>query len=474
MQTKDGSTVHMPSALVMRRISDLIGYARNARTHSDEQVAEIAASIKEFGFTNPVLLAGDDILAGHGRIRAAGDVLGLQVVPTLDLSHLNDTQRKAYILADNKIALNAGWDVEMLKLELVDLQTSGFDLAITGFHQDELNELFAVKEPAPDVDPDAVPPVPDVPHAVLGDVWLCGPHRIICGSSLDAATWETVMQGERADMIWTDPPYNVDIGGKNESLDKADKGSRSSTGGILNDHMSDSKFLDFLCDAMRAVYDVVKPGGAIYVAHADVEGYNFRTAFKAAGFKLSGCLVWRKNIMTIGRSDYQWIHEPILYGWKPGAAHKWFGGRKQVTVNELGSNSPFTKQDDGSYVLQIGDQVLRVSGAAQVEDMLGSIVHYDKPSRSSLHPTTKPTGLIVKQLTNSARRGDIVIDAFNGSGSTMIAAEMCSMVYRGAELDPRFVDVTCQRYFEQTGRVPVHALTGEPFPVSREPAGGAA
>jgi len=467
MLTKDGTPITMPSELRKRRVADLIRYARNARTHSEEQVAEIAASIKEFGFTNPVLLAGDEILAGHGRVLAC-ELLGLAVCPTLDLSHLNETQRRAYILADNKLALNAGWDIEMLKTELVDLQTAGFDLALTGFRMDELNELFAVNEPPPERDPDAVPDVPEAPHAVLGDVWQCGPHRVMCGSTLDGEAWETLMAGEKADMVWTDPPYNVDIGAKNRGLDKADGGNRSKSGGIANDAMSEAKFLDFLCDAFRAIYEVLKPGGAIYVAHPDREGHNFHNAFRAAGFKFSGCVVWKKNQFVLGMTDYQPIHEPILYGWKPGKSHKWYGGRKQTTVKELGSESAFTRQEDGSYAIHLGDEVLIVSGDAVVRNLAGSIVYHDKPSRSEKHPTTKPVGLIAKQLVNNARRNDIVVDAFNGSGSTMIAAEQCGMVYRGMELDPRFVDVTCQRYFEQTGRVPVHAITGEPFPVQRE------
>lgn len=467
MQAKDGTFITMPTELRMRRVADLIRYARNARTHSEEQVAEIVALIREYGWTNPVLLAGDDVLAGHGRLLAA-EVLGLQVVPTLDLSHLNDTQRRAYILADNKVALNAGWDIEMLKVELVDLQTAGFDLSLTAFRQDELNELFASKEPPPEQDPDAVPEVPDAPHAVLGDVWQCGPHRVMCGSSLDAEAWVTLLQGEQVDMVWTDPPYNVDIGAKNRGLDKADGGSRAKSGGIANDAMSDAKFLDFLCDAFRTIYEVMKPGGAIYVAHPDREGANFHSAFKLAGFKLSGVVVWKKNQFVLGQTDYQPIHEPILYGWKPGRAHRWYGGRKQTTVKELGSDSPFSRQVDGTWAVHLGDQVLVVSGDAVVKNLAGSVVHHDKPSRSEKHPTTKPVGLITKQLVNNARRNDIVADAFNGSGSTMIAAEQCGMVYRGMELDPRFVDVTCQRYFEQTGRVPLHAITGEPFPVARE------
>lgn len=465
MKTKSGIEIRMPDKIVMRRVADLVRYARNARTHSEEQVHQIARSIEEFGWTNPVLLAGDDMLAGHGRVLAASDVLGLQVVPTIDLSHLNATQRKAYILADNKLALNAGWDLELLKTELVDIQTAGFDLAVTGFSQEELNDLFEIKAPPPERDPDAVPDVPAAPHSVPGDVWICGPHRVMCGSSLDAEHWSTLMGTEQADMVWTDPPYNVDIGAKNAGLDRADGGNRAKSGGIKNDAMSDAKFLDFLCDAFREIYTITKPGGAIYVAHPDREAHNFHNAFRLAGFKFSGCVIWKKNQFVLGMTDYQPMHEPILYGWKPGKAHRWFGGRKQTTVKEIGPESPFTLQADGSYAVQIGDKVMIVKGDAVVQDVPASIVYHDKPSRSEKHPTTKPVGLIVKQLVNNARRNDIVVDAFGGSGSTMIAAEVTGMAARLMELDPRFVDVQCQRYYDYTGRKPVHALTGEPFPV---------
>lgn len=448
----------------MMQIGSLIEYERNARTHSDEQVAEIANSISEFGWTNPVLIAGDRVLAGHGRLLAARK-LGIQVIPCIDLAHLNETQRRAYIIADNKLALNAGWDIEMLKTELVELQTSGFDLGLTGFRQEELDELFTVKEPPAEQNPDDVPEVPETPYSQPGDVWILGPHRVMCGSSLQIADWEKLMAGEQADMVWTDPPYNVDIGGKNKGLDKADGGNRSKSGGIANDMMSDAKFLDFLCDAFGTIIQVMKPGAAIYVAHPDREGHNFHTAFRMAGFKFSGCVVWRKNQMVLGMTDYQNIHEPILYGWKPGKAHRWYGGRKQVTVKDFGEGSPFSRQDDGSYTVQIGDEILVISGEAKVTTLAGSVVFNDKPGRSEKHPTTKPCNLIIKQLVNNARRNDVIVDAFNGSGSTMIAAEICGMVYRGMELDPRFVDVTCQRYYEYTGRIPVHAETGAPYPV---------
>lgn len=468
MITKNGIEIRMPDKIVMRRVADLAPYARNARTHSEDQVHQLAASMEKFkSWTNPVLIADDEILAGHGRVLAA-ELLHLHVVPTIDLSHLNGTERKAYILADNKLALNAGWDLEMLKTELVDLQTAGFDLEITGFSQEELDDLFQIKPAAPENDPDAVPDVPEVPYSVPGDIWICGPHRVMCGDSLNLEHWEALMGKERADMVWTDPPYNVDIGGKNAGLDKVDGGNRSKSGSIKNDKMDDDSFRQFLCDSMLSLYTVMKPGASIYVAHPDREAHNFHHAFRAVGLKFSGCIIWKKNQFVLGMTDYQPMHEPILYGWKPGKAHRWFGGRKQTSIKEMGSDSPFTRQEDGSYAVQIGDQVLIVSGGAEVRELASTVVYHEKPSRSEKHPTTKPVGLIVKMLLNNARRNDIVVDAFTGSGSTMIAAEQTGMAFRGMELDPRFTDVQAQRYYEFTGRVPVHAVSGEPFPVKED------
>jgi DNA modification methylase len=440
----------MPSALVMRRVAELVPYAQNARTHSDEQIQQIANSMREFGFTNPVLTADDGILAGHGRILAAHG-LGLTVVPTIDLSHLSATQRQAYVLTDNKIALNAGWDLDTLRMELEELQEAGFDLALTGFGAEELDELLTPEDSKDGPDPDEVPDLPVEPHSQPGDVWILGPHRVMCGDALSVSAWETLMAGERADVVWTDPPYNVDYKSK-------------LAGKIKNDNMADKAFLEFLSGAFGALYTVMKAGAAIYVAHADTEGFNVRSAFRQAGFKLSGCVIWRKNSLVLGRSPYQWIHEPILYGWRPGAAHRWFGGRKQTTVVDLGEESPFQQQEDGRWVVQMGDQLLVVSGEAMVEQLEPSVMAHDRPTRSALHPTVKPVGLITRMLRNSARRNDIVVDAFGGSGSTLIGAEMAGMCARVMELDGRFVDVMCRRYVGFTGRRAVHAETGEPFP----------
>lgn len=459
----DKTEIVMPQTFKMRSVAELLPYAQNARKHSADQVEQIVASMREFGFTNPVLVAGDDILAGHGRIMAA-NVLGLVKVPTIDLSHLTAVQRKAYILADNKIAENSTWDLDILKSELVDLALAEYDLSLTGFSDQELGELL-MPDPNGEKDPDAVPPIPERPHSVPGDVWILGAHKIMCGDSCAPESWQVLMGSEKADCVWTDPPYNVDIGGKNESLDKADGGKRAKSGAINNDSMSDAQFKQFLIDCHKAVFAIMKAGAAIYVAHPDREAHNFSNAFREAGFKFSGCIIWRKNSMVLGRTDYQNMHEPILYGWKPGSAHKWYGGRKNTTVVDLGTDSPFQRQPDGSYTIMHGDKVLRVSADAVLSETPSSVIYHEKPSRSESHPTMKPVGLVERMLKHNARPGDIVVDAFSGSGTTLMAADRLGMCARVMELDPKFVDVCVKRWQDYTGRKAIHAVTGTTFPV---------
>lgn len=455
----------MPTEIVFRNVDELLPFAQNSRSHSPDQINALANVIKSAGWTNPCLIADGGILAGHGRIMAAKK-LGLTRVPCIDLSHLSEVERRALIISDNRLAEMASWDLEMLRIETDYLKEEGFDLELTGFDEDTLAELLGDQDAPPenDKDPDAAPPVPEEPVSVPGDVWVCGAHRVMCGSSLLGEDWDRLMMGERADACWTDPPYNVDIGGKNEALDRADKGNSGKTGAIMNDKMSDADFYQFLFDMYSAVLGQMKPGAPIYVAHADSEGANFRRAFIDAGFKLQSCLIWRKNVHVLGRSDYQWIHEPILYGWKPGSAHRWYGGRKNTSVIDLGDSSPFVRMEDGRYQIKVGDSVLIVSGDAMVEEHPSSVLYEAKPAKSGLHPTQKPTALIERMLKQSARAGDIVIDAFGGSGSTMLAADRLGMSSRLMELDPKYVDVICRRYWQYTGRRPVHAVTGEPFP----------
>ena len=380
-------------------IQDLIPYARNSRTHSDAQVAQIAASIKEFGWTNPVLLDGENgIIAGHGRVMAAHK-LGETEVPTIELSHMDENQKRAYIIADNKLALNAGWDNEMLMLEVKDLKDAGYDLGLTGFSLDELEELNpTVVEGL--VDEDEAPAVPQEAKTKPGDIYKMGKHRLMCGDSTSIEHLERLCDGQDVDMWLTDPPYNVAYEGKTKD---------SLT--IQNDSMGDDQFRQFLRDAYVAADAVMKAGAVFYIWHADSEGYNFRGAAQDAGWKVRQCLIWKKSSMVMGRQDYHWKHEPCLYGWKEGAGHLWATDRKQTTILE-----------------------------------------FEKPSRNGEHPTMKPVALFEYQMLNNTKGGDIVLDSFGGSGTTLIAAEKNGRIARLMELDPKYCDVIVKRWEEFTGK----------------------
>jgi len=455
----------MPAGLKSRfaPVDSLIPYARNARTHSTAQVAQIAASIAEFGFTNAVLADEKGIVAGHGRVLGAqqlyaagktitlpsGEAIPAGTVPVVDCSGWSDTKRKAYILSDNQLAMNAGWDMDLLKLELADLKLEGFDLELLGFG-DQLTDILD-PDLLNDKDPDEVPDVPEVAFSKMGDQWVCGPHRVRCGDSTKMEDWSALMAGELADIQVCDPPYNVAYESK-------------LAGSIKNDSMSNSAFKEFLLGFYRCSFASMKPGAALYVAHADTEGINFRTALLESGFQLKSCLMWVKNALVLGRGDFHFRHEPILYAIKPGAKRAWFGGRKQTTVQSFGEESPFEKVEDGRYAVRHGDTVLYVNADAVVEEAPTTLLHFHKPNRSAMHPTMKPVALWERLIRNHGRTNDIVIDAFGGSGTTMMAAERLGMCSRSMEYDPKFVDVICVRYANYTGRLPVHAVTGEPFP----------
>jgi DNA modification methylase len=421
--------------VIYKNPGELKPYEKNARTHSAAQVDLIARSMTEFGFTNPILLAKDGtIIAGHGRLEAA-QKLRLESVPCIVLENLTAAQQRALVLADNRIALDAGWDVEALRLELADLKLDGFDLSLTGFNLEELDGLLG---PVDGKDPDAAPPLPAEAKSKPGDLYVMGAHRLIVGDSTDVGVIQRLMDGAMADACWTDPPYNVAY--------------ESAAGKIKNDDMDDKAFFDFLLAAFASTWAWMKPGAAIYVAHADTEGLNFRGAFRGAGFKLSGCIIWRKDSLVLGRSDYQWQHEPILCGWKKGSAHRWYGGRKQTTVLELGEHSPFVRLDDGRYQITVGNQTMIVAADAAVEEVVPSVIRVEKPKKSALHPTMKPVELIERMLRHNARPGDLVLDPFGGSGSTLIAADRLGMCARLVELDPCYADVIVQRWEDWSGR----------------------
>ena len=455
----------------LRPLDSLVAYQRNARTHSPGQVAQLEALLLEFGWTNAILVDDMGIVAGHGRSMAAANLykrgeqirfpngapIPLGQVPVIDCTGWSPSQRRAYILADNQSALKAGWDEDLLRMELQELEADGYDLSLTAFEEDELDALLAPlpEEPEGGGDPDDVPDAPEEPVSTVGDIWVCGPHRIACGDCADQSVIDALMQGELADICVTDPPYNVAYESK-------------LAGKIKNDDMGDAEFRRMLRGWYTTMLHAMKPGAPIYVAHADTEGLNFRDAFKAVGFKLSGCLIWRKNALVLGRSDYQWQHEPILYGWKPGARHRWYGGRKLTTIIEYGNTGPVRQLEDGRWAITVGDTTLIVDGQATIQEQPGSVIFHDKPSRSELHPTTKPVGLWEKLMKPSSRPGDIVIDWFSGSGTTMIAADRMGLIARVCELDPKFVDVAVRRWEHLTGRRAIHAVTGQPFPCEGE------
>ena len=399
-----------------RQVAALIPYARNPRTHNDTQVAKIAASIVEFGWTNPILVDGDNgIIAGHGRLAAARK-LGLDAVPVIELSHLSVNQKRAYVIADNRLALDAGWDEEMLALELADLTSAGYDLALTGFDDVDLETMFG----DPDGDTvegntadDAVPEVPVTPVSQAGDVWLLGSHRLVCGDSTQAESYASLLQGAKVAMVFTDPPYNVNYA--NTAKDKM----RGKNRAILNDNLGDG-FYDFLLAALTPT--IANCDGAIYVAMSSSELDVLQAAFREAGGKWSTFVIWAKNTFTLGRSDYQRQYEPILYGWPEGATRHWCGDRDQSDVWQI-----------------------------------------KKPHKNDLHPTMKPVELVERALRNSSQPGDVVMDPFGGSGTTLIAAEKTGRAARLIELDPKYVDVIVRRWQDWTGKQAMRESDGEKF-----------
>jgi DNA modification methylase len=397
----------------------LIPYARNARTHSDAQVAQIAASIAEFGWTNPILAGSDGVIvAGHGRL-AAAQKLGLASVPVVVLDHLTATQRRALVIADNRIAENAEWDEAMLRVELADLQDEGFDLDLTGFDADALAELMAGEEPVNDgqTDEDAVPDVGETPVSRPGDIWRLGPHRLLCGDATVAASYDALLHGEAVDMVFTDPPYNVNYA--NSAKDKL----RGKDRAILNDNLGDG-FYDFLLAALTPILAHCR--GGIYVAMSSSELDVLQAAFRAAGGKWSTFIIWAKHTFTLGRADYQRQYEPILYGWPEGAQRHWCGDRDQSDVWQI-----------------------------------------KKPQKNDLHPTMKPVELVERALRNSSRPGDVVLDPFGGSGTTLIAAEKSGRVARLMELDPKYADVIVRRWEDFTGRRATRGKMDVPSPARR-------
>ena len=377
-------------------IQKLVPYINNARTHSPEQIGKLRASLREFGFINPVIIDRDyGVIAGHGRILAAKEE-GIREVPCVFADHLTEAQKKAYIIADNRMAMDAGWDEELLRVEIEALQGMDFDPLLTGFDEKELAALFDEGAEAKDDDFDVDEELEKPVFSKTGDVWTLGRHRLVCGDSTKAETYEILMQGKKANLVVTDPPYNVNYEG--------------TAGKIKNDNMAAEKFFQFLLDAFTNMEKVMAEDASIYVFHADTEGLNFRRAFTDAGFYLSGCCIWKKPSLVLGRSPYQWQHEPVLYGWKKNGRHQWYSDRKQTTIWE-----------------------------------------FEKPRKNADHPTMKPIPLLAYPITNSSMSNTLILDPFGGSGSTLIACEQTDRSCCTIELDEKYCDVIVKRYVELKG-----------------------
>ena len=378
-------------------IDKLVPYVNNARTHSAEQILKLRSSLREFGFVNPIIIDREfNVIAGHGRLMAAKEE-GIEEVPCVFVDYLTDAQKKAYILADNRMAMDAGWDDELLKIEMEELQNLGYDLEFTGFDEKELADLFGVDDKEVKEDEfDLTAALEKASFVERGDVWFVGKHKLMCGDATSSEDVAKLMEDKKANLILTDPPDNV-----------AFKSSDGLT--IQNDSMDNNDFYEFLYLSFKNMADRLENGGAAYVFHADTEGLNFRKAFIDAGFHLAGCCIWVKDSLVLGRSDYQWQHEPVLYGFMQNGKHPWYSDRKQTTI-----------------------------------------WNFDKPKKNSNHPTSKPLDLLAYPINNSTQANAIVIDTFGGSGSTLMACEQMNRICYTMELDEKYASVILRRYVEDT------------------------
>ena len=382
-------------------INKLVPYANNARTHNKEQILKLRSSLREFEFVNPVIIDREyNVLAGHGRIMAAKEE-GIAEVPCVYADHLTEAQKKAYILADNRMALDAGWDEELLSVEMQELQELGFDLSMTGFDEKELTDLLSVDADgeAKEDDFDLSTALEKAAFVQRGDIWTVGRHKLMCGDATSAEDVSALMGDTKANLILTDPPYGVSF--------------KSASGlTIQNDSMKNEEFYTFLLSSFQRMAEHLEKGGSAYVFHADTEGLNFRKAFIDAGFHLAGCCIWVKDSLVLGRSDYQWQHEPVLYGFMQNGKHHWYSDRKQTTI-----------------------------------------WNFDKPKRNANHPTSKPLDLLSYPIGNSTQENGVVMDTFGGSGSTLMACEQMNRICYTMELDEKYASVILRRYVEDTGNV---------------------
>ena len=404
------------------KIADLLEYKNNAKEHPQWQIEQIVESIEKFGFNDPIAIdENNTIIEGHGRLYALQE-MGAEEVECIRLSHLGENEKKAYILAHNKLTMNTEFDADLLAQELGEIE--GIDMSSFGFLMDPLIEVVE-----DDFDDEAAIEQPE-PIAKLGDVYQLGEHFLMCGDSTDFIAVKKLCGEALMDLLVTDPPYNVAYEGKTEDALT-----------IENDNMDDAKFREFLKAAFACADGVMRPGAAFYIWHADSEGFNFRGACRDIGWTVRQCLIWNKNQMVLGRQDYQWKHEPCLYGWKDGAAHYFVDDRNLLTVLEEESElKKMSKAELINYILEIQEQTAT------------TVINEVKPSRNGLHPTMKPLRLIERLVRNSSKKGENVLDLFNGSGSTLMVCEQLGRRYFGMELEPRYVDATIERWEEFTGK----------------------
>jgi len=416
----------------------------------DPRYERLKKSILEFGYVEPIVWneRTGNVVGGHQRLKILLD-LGYELVDVV-IVDLDAEKEKALNLALNK--MGGDWDTEMLASLLAELSDAGIDMELTGFSDEEILELIGKDGDEGEIvedDFDAAGEAEKIAEPITkpGDIWILGRHRLMCGDSTKSEDMRRLMDGQLADMIFTDPPYNVAYEGKTADRLR-----------IQNDSMKDHEFHNFLYQAYKCMFEVTKPGGAIYVAHADSEGVNFRSAMIEAGWLLKQCLIWAKNSLVLGRQDYHWRHEPILYGWKPGAAHKWYGGRKQDTIIEDKHGVTIVEKDGRHLItIQNGIHTLVLSVPSyQVEyasdDAGTTLWRIERPQRNSEHPTMKPVALVARAILNSSQTGEIVLDPFGGSGTTLIAAEQTGRRAYLMELDPKYADVIVRRWEEFTGR----------------------
>ena len=378
-------------------VSELIPYVRNARTHSEAQVSQIAASIREFGFLSPILVAEDNtILAGHGRLAAALK-LGLKKVPCVKENHLTETQKRAYIIADNKLSLNAGWDSELLAVELSELEEADFNLDLLGFDEAELSSIFDADKDVSDDDFDVEKELEEPCFSKTGDIWTLGKHRIICGDSTDSSTFEKLLGETKVNLVCTDAPYFVNL--------------ENASGKIKNDDLSDKEGYEFLMKVFTNFKNSMAADASIYEFYATMKARVFYDAFEDAGFKVAAGLIWKKPRAPLMRTDWKFNMEPIIYGWRKDGKHKWYGDQKQTAVFEFDGIKNSKEEGCG-------------------------------------HPSSKPVPLIAYLIKQSTQTNSVVLDGFLGSASTLIACEQIGRVCFGVELEPKFIDVAVKRYMK--------------------------